>query len=190
MKKVASRLSTPNWVSKSVQRSDKQIAKGELVFTSFLFATSLIVLVDTSLMIESNAVGFVGPKVFAYIVGALMFVLSAIQLWAVWRGNRGVPEGIETGVEAEKPNWKALGIVMAGLVAYAALVEFFGFLIMGPLLYFAVAKAVGAKGNVRIAIVSVVVAGAVFVAFTQGLQLYLPLGFDFLYSPAEGESGW
>lgn len=190
MKKVASRLSTPNWVSKSVQRSDKQIAKGELVFTSFLFATSLIVLVDTSLMIESNAVGFVGPKVFAYIVGALMFVLSAIQLWAVWRGNRGVPEGIETGVEAEKPNWKALGIVMAGLVAYAALVEIFGFLIMGPLLYFAVAKAVGAKGNVRIAIVSVVVAGAVFVAFTQGLQLYLPLGFDFLYSPAEGESGW
>ena len=190
MKKVASRLSTPNWVSKSVQRSDKQIAKGELVFTSFRFATSLIVLVDTSLMIESNAVGFVGPKVFAYIVGALMFVLSAIQLWAVWRGNRGVPEGIETGVEAEKPNWKALGIVMAGLVAYAALVEIFGFLIMGPLLYFAVAKAVGAKGNVRIAIVSVVVAGAVFVAFTQGLQLYLPLGFDFLYSPAEGESGW
>lgn len=190
MKKVASRLSTPNWVSKSVQRSDKQIAKGELVFTSFLFATSLIVLVDTSLMIESNAVGFVGPKVFAYIVGALMFVLSAIQLWAVWRGDRGVPEGIETGVEAEKPNWKALGIVMAGLVAYAALVEIFGFLIMGPLLYFAVAKAVGAKGNVRIAIVSVVVAGAVFVAFTQGLQLYLPLGFDFLYSPAEGESGW
>jgi hypothetical protein len=61
-----------------VQRAEKQIAKGELVFTSFLFATSVVVLVDTTNMIESNAVGFVGPKVFAYIVGVLMFVLSTI----------------------------------------------------------------------------------------------------------------
>jgi putative tricarboxylic transport membrane protein len=173
-----------------VQKAEKQIAKGELVFTSFLFATSIVVLVDTTNMVESNAVGFVGPKVFAYMVGILLFVLSGIQLLAVIRGSRGEPEGIEAGVLASSPNWKALGFVGGGLVAYALLLEVLGFLVMGPLLYFAVAKAVGAKRNLLLAAVAVAVSVVVYVGFTQGLQLYLPLGFDFIFNPAGQESGW
>ncbi len=170
--------------------AEKQIAKGELVFTSFLFATSVVVLVDTTNMVESNAVGFVGPKVFAYMVGILMFVLSGIQLLAVLRGSRGEPEGIEAGVAADNPKWKPFLIAGAGLVAYATLVEILGFLIMGPVLYFAVAKAVGAKRNLLLAGIAIVVSVVVFVGFTQGLQLYLPLGFDFIFDPAGQESGW
>lgn len=173
-----------------MQRAEKQIAKGELVFTSFLFATSVVVLIDTTNMIESNAVGFVGPKVFAYMVGVLMFVLSAIQLIAVFRGARGVPEGIEAGVATDKPKWKAFAIAGAGMLAYAALVEFLGFLIMGPVLYFAVAKAVGAKRNLLLAGIAIVLSVIVYFGFTAGLQLYLPLGFDFIFDPAGQESGW
>jgi putative tricarboxylic transport membrane protein len=173
-----------------VQVAEKQIAKGELVFTSFLFATSIVVLVDTTSMVESNAVGFVGPKVFAYMVGILMFVLSGMQLFAVIRGSRGEPEGIETGVLSNEPNWKALGIVGSGLISYALLVEILGFLVMGPILYFAVAKAVGAKKNVPLAAIAIVVSVIVYFGFTQGLQLYLPLGFDFILDPAGQESGW
>lgn len=173
-----------------MQKAEKQIAKGELVFTSFLFATSVVVLVDTNNMIESNAVGFVGPKVFAFMVGILMFVLSSIQLVAVFRGSRGEPEGIEAGTVAQKTNWKAFLMVLAGLVAYATLVEVVGFLIMGPILYFAVAKAIGAKNNFLTAAIAVVISAAVFFGFTLGLQLYLPIGFDFIFDPAGGESNW
>ena len=173
-----------------MQRAEKQIAKGELVFTSFLFATSVVVLVDTTNMIESNAVGFVGPKVFAYIVGVLMFVLSTIQLVAVFRGAKGEPEGIETGEVSDRPEWKALAIVAAGLIAYAALVEILGFLVMGPVLYFAVAKAVGAKRNGLLAVIAIALSVIVFIGFTMGLQLYLPLGFDFIFDPAGQDGGW
>ncbi|NBU23183.1 MAG: hypothetical protein EBS38_04645 [Actinobacteria bacterium] len=172
--------------------ASKQIAKGELVFTSFLFATSVVVLVDTSNMVESNAVGFVGPKVFAYIVGGLMFALSALQMIFVLRGAKGEPEGIEAGSPLEKPNWRPFGLVVLALALYAALIEILGFLIMGPVLYFLVGKAIGVKRNVLLAIVAVVVSIAVFIGFTQGLQLYLPLGFDFLQPPSENieDGGW
>ena len=74
--------------------SNKSAAKGELVFTSFLFVVAVTVLVDTFNIKKSNAVGFVGPEVFAYIVGGLLFVLSAAQIIAVIRGERGTPEGV------------------------------------------------------------------------------------------------
>ena len=73
--------------------STKSAAKGELVFTSFLFVVAVVVLVDTMGMTKSNAVGFVGPEVFAYIVGGLLLALSGAQIIAVLRGERGTPEG-------------------------------------------------------------------------------------------------
>ncbi len=174
-------------------QASKKVAKGELVFTSFLFATSVVVLVDTTNMVESNAVGFVGPKVFAYIVGGLMFFLSALQLILVLRGAKGEPEGIEAGTQSDKANWKSFGIVVLALALYAALIELLGFLIMGPVLYFLVGKAIGVKRNLTLAIVAFVVSVVVFIGFTQGLQLYLPLGFDFLVpTPTETieDGGW
>lgn len=174
-----------------MQLAKANVAKGELVFTSFLFATSVVVLVDTTNMIESNAVGFVGPKVFAYGVGGLMFVLSAIQLIAVLLGSKGEPEGVEAGVVMDKPRWRPFVIVGIALAAYALLIEILGFMVMGSVLYFAVAKAVGAKRNVLLAILSVVIAVIVYVGFVFGLQLYLPLGFDFLTNPGgEDGGGW
>jgi putative tricarboxylic transport membrane protein len=176
-----------------VALASKQIAKGELVFTSFLFATSVVVLVDTTNMVESNAVGFVGPKVFAYIVGGLMFFLSALQLIFVLRGAKGEPEGIEAGTATDKPNWRSFGLVVLALALYAALIELLGFLVMGPVLYFLVGKAIGVKRNLLLGVVAVLVSIAVFIGFTQGLQLYLPLGFDFLIpTPAESveDGGW
>ena len=40
--------------------SPKTIARGELVFTSFLFVVSVVVLVDTAGIQQTEAVGFVG----------------------------------------------------------------------------------------------------------------------------------
>lgn len=172
-------------------KAPKQIAKGELVFTSFLFATSIVLLVDTANMVESNAVGFVGPKIFPFMVGGLMFFLSAIQLLLVLGGAKGEPEGIEAGVKKEKANWKSFGIVVFALVLYASLIEILGFLIMGPILYFLIGKAIGVKKNIILAAVAVILSATVFFGFTQGLGLYLPLGFDFLVpAGAEQDGGW
>ena len=158
--------------------SNKSAAKGELVFTSFLFVVAVVVLVDTFGMTKSNAVGFVGPEVFAYIVGGLLLVLSGAQIIAVIRGERGTPEGVEGGVAVSDPNWKAFGLLAAALVLYSFLMPILGFPIMGAVLYFMVAKAIGAKHNLRTAIIAVLLSAAIFFAFNEGLQLQLPSGLD------------
>ena len=158
--------------------SNKSAAKGELVFTSFLFVVAVVVLVDTFGMTKSNAVGFVGPEVFAYIVGGLLLVLSGAQIIAVLRGERGTPEGVEGGVAVSDPNWKAFGLLAAALVLYSFLMPILGFPIMGAVLYFMVAKAIGAKHNLRTAIIAVLLSAAIFFAFNEGLQLQLPSGLD------------
>jgi putative tricarboxylic transport membrane protein len=161
-----------------VINSNKSAAKGELVFTSFLFVVAVVVLVDTFGMTKSNAVGFVGPEVFAYIVGGLLLVLSGAQIIAVLRGERGTPEGVEGGVAVSDPNWKAFGLLAAALVLYSFLMPILGFPIMGAVLYFMVAKAIGAKHNLRTAIIAVLLSAAIFFAFNEGLQLQLPSGMD------------
>ncbi|MEY5023906.1 MAG: hypothetical protein RL569_819 [Actinomycetota bacterium] len=158
--------------------SSKTAAKGELVFTSFLFVVAVTVLVDTAGMTKSNAVGFVGPEVFAYMVGGLLLVLSGAQIIAVLRGERGTPEGVEGGVAVSDPNWKAFGILISGVVLFAFLMPIIGFPIMGAVLYFLVAKAIGAKHNLRTAIIAVLLSASVFIAFNEGLQLQLPSGLD------------
>ena len=158
--------------------SNKSAAKGELVFTSFLFVVAVTVLVDTFGMTKSNAVGFVGPEVFAYIVGGLLLVLSGAQIIAVIRGERGTPEGVEGGVAVSDPNWKAFGLLTAALVLYSFFMPILGFPIMGAVLYFMVAKAIGAKHNLRTAIIAVLLSLAIFFAFNEGLQLQLPSGLD------------
>ncbi len=156
----------------------KTEAKGELVFTSFLFVVAVTVLVDTAGMTKSNAVGFVGPEVFAYMVGGLLLVLSGAQIVAVLRGERGTPEGVEGGIAVSDPNWKAFGILLSGVVLFALLMPIVGFPIMGAVLYFLVAKAIGAKRTIRTAIIAVLLSGSVFFAFNEGLQLQLPSGLD------------
>ena len=156
----------------------KAAAKGELVFTSFLFVVAVVVLVDTFGMKKSNAVGFVGPEVFAYIVGGLLLVLSGSQIIAVLRGERGTPEGVEGGVAVSDPNWKAFGLLATALVLYSLLMPILGFPIMGAVLYFMVAKAIGAKHNLRTALIAVFLSLAIFFAFNEGLQLQLPSGLD------------
>ncbi len=158
--------------------SSKTAAKGELVFTSFLFVVAVTVLVDTAGMTKSNAVGFVGPEVFAYMVGGLLLVLSGAQIIAVLRGERGTPEGVEGGIAVSDPNWKAFGILVSGVVLFALLMPIVGFPIMGAVLYFLVAKAIGAKRTIRTAIIAVLLSGSVFFAFNEGLQLQLPSGLD------------
>jgi hypothetical protein len=49
---------------------------------------------------------------------------------------------------------------------------------MGAVLYFLVAKAIGAKRTLRTAIIAVLLSASVFIAFNEGLQLQLPSGLD------------
>jgi len=165
-------------------------AKGELVFTSFLFLAGVVVIADTALLPEIMVDTYVSPRVFAYVTGFMLAGLSLFQIFQVLRGKLGTPEGIEGGELSKESNWFALGIAIAALLFYVFFVQLFGFILSAGVLFAGLAWALGAKNKVRILIYAFGFSTILFIAFTQGLQLQLPLGFDFITGVSPSDQEW
>ena len=163
-----------------MRNNESKVAKGELVFTSFLLVLSLIVLWDSFNLVEVGLNVIVGPKIFAIGVGFLLLFLTSIQIVAVLRGDRGKPEGIEGGEFSNKPNWRSLAIVIGAIVYHIFALELIGFILATIPLFVAVAYALGEKKWVRSVIVATVLTVGTFFGFTEGLKLDLPIGFEFI----------
>jgi putative tricarboxylic transport membrane protein len=142
-------------------------AKGELVFTSFLFLAGVVVLTDTALLPEPITESQVSPKFFGYLVGLLLTATPLFQIFQVLRGNLGIPEDIEGGEVSKTVNWLSLGIALAVLVFYTLFVQVLGFIISASVLFFGLAYALGAKRLVRLGIIAVVLSTILFFSFTQ-----------------------
>jgi putative tricarboxylic transport membrane protein len=165
-------------------------AKGELVFTSFLFLAGVVVLTDTALLSETGTLSYVSPKIFAFAVGIMLTVLPLIQVFQIFRGNLGTPEGIEGGQLSKTVNWFSLALAIASLVFYVMFIELLGFIIVAGVLFMGLAYALGARRILRIAIIAFSVSIVVFVSFTELLQVPLPLGFDFLNGNSSLDQEW
>ena len=165
-------------------------AKGELVFTSFLFLAGVVVLTDTALLSETGTLSYVSPKIFAFAVGIMLTVLPLIQVFQIFRGNLGTPEGIEGGQLSKTVNWFSLTLAIGSLVFYVVFIELLGFIIVAGVLFMGLAYALGAKRILRVAIIAFTVSIVVFFSFTELLQVPLPLGFDFLTGTSSIDQEW
>jgi hypothetical protein len=71
------------------------------------------------------------------------------------------------------------GRIVAGLVAFVALLDAAGFVAAGAVLFVCTASAFGSRRLIRDAIVALVLCGVVYVMFTRGLGTPLPPGLLF-----------
>ena len=166
---------------------NQRSAKGELVFTSFLFVVGVVVLLDATQLPVSNTADVVASSTFPSIIGAILVALSIIQLISVARGNLGEPESIEGGTADSRANYKPLLLVTVGLVLFAAGVKFVGFPIAATTLFTFVVYALNPK-KTKWFIAIPVAAGfalAIYFSFTLGLRINLPFGFDFNFGSGE-----
>ena len=163
-----------------IQKNNRS-AKGELVFTSFLFVAGVLTLWDASQLPETLGADFVGSSTFPSIIGGAMVILSIIQLISVSRGNLGEPEGIEGGEADGKAHLKPLLLMLAGMLVFAIGLPFIGFPISATILFSMVVFALNVKTPKWFIVIPIAaaVALAIYVAFTYGLQIKLPFGFDF-----------
>jgi putative tricarboxylic transport membrane protein len=170
-----------------VNLKNQRSAKGELVFTSFLFVVGVVVLIDASQLPVANTADVVASSTFPSIIGTILVALSIIQLISVARGNLGQPEEIEGGTADNRSNYKALLLVSAGLVLFAAGVKFVGFPIAATTLFTFVVYALNpTKTKWFIAIpIAAAFALAIYFSFTLGLRIDLPFGFDFNFSSGD-----
>jgi putative tricarboxylic transport membrane protein len=170
-----------------VNLKNKRSAKGELVFTSFLFVVGVVVLFDAAQLPKSSTADVIASSTFPSMIGALLIGLSIIQLISVARGNLGEPEEIEGGTKDNTPHFKPFALVTAGLVLFAAGVKFVGFPISATVLFSLVVYALNpTKTKWYVAIpIAAAFAVAIFVGFTLGLKINLPWGFDFNFGSGE-----
>lgn len=167
--------------------SNKRSAKGELVFTSFLFVAGVVVIWDASQLPELNFAAFVGSGTFPSIIGWILVALSGFQLLSVARGNLGEPEEVEGALVASKIHLKPFLLMLFGLLFFAFGTAIVGFLIAATVLFTAVVYALKpGKTKWFIAVpIAAATAALVYSGFTLGLQIDLPWGFDFNFGTSE-----
>jgi putative tricarboxylic transport membrane protein len=165
----------------------KRSAKGELVFTSFLFLAGVVVLWDASQLPELATADFVGTRTFPSIIGWFLVILSTLQLISVARGNLGEPEEVEGGQVETKLRLKPFFLMIAGLLIFAFGLPVIGFPIAATILFTLVVYALNpVKTKWFIAVpIAAAIAAVVYFGFTIGLQIDLPWGFNFDFGTAE-----
>ncbi|MDG4881107.1 tripartite tricarboxylate transporter TctB family protein [Mesorhizobium sp. WSM4884] len=113
----------------------------------------------------------VGPKVFPYITMAGMVVLSLLLILAALRGGWQPEEEKETPTD-----WKAMGFVIAGLVANLVLIQPLGFTAASVVMFVLVCFGFGSRHPLRDALLGLVLALAAYFGFARALGVNIGAG--------------
>ena len=120
----------------------------------------------------------VGPRVIPYLVGAGLLIVGAWLAIEALTGRAAAPSGDAEDVDPTlSPDWRCLATLAVGLALYWFLVERAGFVIASALLFFFAAYGMGSRRTVRDIAISIGLATAVYVVFTEALNLRLPAGW-------------
>jgi putative tricarboxylic transport membrane protein len=142
---------------------------------------AVLALVGVYTIIDARGlnVGFgdpIGPRVFPYVIGAVMVLLAVLLAVATARGD--VPQA-EEGEDVDlttPPDWLTVAKLVAILVLNLLLVNVLGWAITGALLFAGCAWALGSRTLVRDLIVGAVLAVGSWYFFYVGLGVPLSPG--------------
>jgi putative tricarboxylic transport membrane protein len=117
----------------------------------------------------------VGPGLFPGLIGAGMVTCGVLLAIGGVRHRGGEPWVSLLPWTRSRPHLTAFVVTIAAVVAYIALANAVGFLIVAPVLMFALLLAYGVRPRTA-AIVSIVVSLAIWYAFYKLLRVPLPWG--------------
>jgi putative tricarboxylic transport membrane protein len=141
-----------------------------------LFLLGFIVFWDTY-SVELPAINLtISPKVFPYVVSAVLMGLSAVLAINILRGDTAIPEGHAAGTPIEKTDFKSFGIVLASLMSFLLLIERAGFIIAASITFFGITVAFENKKPARAAIFGTLFITVIYLSFTRFLNVQLPAG--------------
>lgn len=151
-----------------------------LVLAGLMLALAVYLTVGIVTMDVPDGAESPGPTFFPMLMAAGCYVLAALVALQVIRHPEPptATEAIDEfgGEHRTFSDWRALGIGIAGFLAFTLLLEPLGWIVAAALLFWSVARALGSrKGLVDVA-VAVTLSSAVQVAFSAGLGLHLPAG--------------
>jgi len=142
---------------------------GESVLGGAVLALGLFVAFETYQLEVAPSQAAVGPRLFPFLVATGLIVVGAALLREALFGHIAHEGGFEL-------DWRAVGLVSAGLVVQMLLLESLGWIVAATLLFAAATLAFGSHRLVLDAAIGVVLTGLAFVIFNYGLGLSLPTG--------------
>lgn len=116
----------------------------------------------------------VGPKAVPFVVAAGLLLLGAGLVVSALRG--GWSWTLDEVQEAPPTNWRALGLLLAGLLANLVLIGPFGFSAAASVQFVLVAAAFGSRRLVRDLVLALVLTLLVWFGFVEGLGVNIGAG--------------
>jgi len=168
-------MSRPAWTADRI---------GELIFAGVVFALGLYAFFG-AFAIRVPAGAQVGPRVFPFMVSAILLGAGAVLIVEVLRGKLGHREEGEDIDPNAKTDWWTMAKLAALLVGVIFVLEFLGWWLTAALLFGGAAWTLGAKRPWVAFLVGLVIGIATQLLFGEFLGLFLPRGwvFDQWYGP-------
>jgi len=150
---------------------------GELALATGVVVFGALVVWQTTQVRVIVAYAKVGPRVIPYLVGSGLILVGLWLGAQALTGRVAAPAADSEDADPTLPtDWRTVAQLAAALAVYLVLIERAGFVIASAVLYAGAAGAMGSTRHARNLITGVVLAGALFVGFTRGLDLRLPAG--------------
>jgi putative tricarboxylic transport membrane protein len=147
--------------------------RGELVIAAVLALVGAVLVVGNLTMDVVGDGGLLGPQGFGWLVAVVAFAVAVSITVSVLRRD---PAERRRAAAEEAANLPALLTCIAGLLAFTALLEPVGWLVMATALFTAVALALGARPVIRVVAIGFVLVGTIQIVFSGVLGLNLPAG--------------
>lgn len=149
----------------------RAVAVPELLVGIAVLLFAGLVLFQTRAIPVSPLYSKVGPTVVPYITACGLGILSVALIVAAVRGGwQGEDE------KAVALDWKALGFVVAGLIANAALIAPLGFSAASTLMFVLVTHGFGSRRPLRDGLIGLVLALAAYFGFAKVLGVNIGAG--------------
>ena len=116
----------------------------------------------------------VGPKLVPAVIAGALLVLGGALVVAALRG--GWSRHIEEQQDAPPINLRAVGLLLAGLLANVALIDAFGFTVAATVQFGLVAAAFGSRAHLRNLGIAFVVSLGAYALFVKGLGVNIGAG--------------
>jgi putative tricarboxylic transport membrane protein len=144
---------------------------GEFVIGLGVTALGVFIAAETGQIATAPIYAKVPPGAIPYLVGGCLILLGLLLAAQAWRAAPPAPQPA-----AEATDWQALAVIGIGLVAQRLLIERAGFVVAAAVLFVCVAFGFGSRRILRDGVIAILLAIAVYVGFTRGLNVQLPAG--------------
>jgi putative tricarboxylic transport membrane protein len=126
--------------------------------------------------VASTSASGVGAGFVPEVVGVLLIGLSLALCLQIARGRLGEAEAAEGDVDIRHTRWVPLATCVAAALIFIVGVDLLGYVVVSSVAFWLTAWAMGARRHLRSALIAVVLALVVYLAFTRLLDISLPAG--------------